>query len=62
MLFVSATPGQYELEKCGGEVVEQIIRPTGLVDPPIDVRPARGQVPDLLEADQAAERRRASGC
>ncbi len=49
VLFVSATPGPYELEKCGGEVVEQIIRPTGLVDPVIHVAPARGQVPDLLE-------------
>jgi len=47
-LFVSATPAPYELEACGGEVVEQIIRPTGLVDPPIEVCPARGQVPDLL--------------
>ena len=49
VLFVSATPGPYELEECGGEVVEQIIRPTGLIDPPIEVLPARGQVPDLLE-------------
>lgn len=49
VLFVSATPGQYELKKCGGETVEQIIRPTGLVDPVVEVRPARGQVPDLLE-------------
>lgn len=49
VLFVSATPGQYELKKCDGEVVEQIIRPTGLVDPVVEVRPARGQVPDLLE-------------
>jgi excinuclease ABC subunit B len=48
VVFVSATPGPYELELCGGEVVEQIIRPTGLVDPPIEVLPARGQVPDLL--------------
>ncbi len=48
-LFASATPGPYELKKCGGEVVEQVIRPTGLVDPRIEVRPARGQVPDLLE-------------
>ncbi len=47
-VFVSATPGPYELEKCGGEIVEQIIRPTGLVDPKIHVVPARGQVPDLL--------------
>ncbi|MDM8007850.1 MAG: excinuclease ABC subunit UvrB [Phycisphaerae bacterium] len=54
VLFVSATPGPYELEKCGGEVVEQIIRPTGLVDPMIYVHPARGQVPDLL--DRISER------
>ncbi|MFH0979978.1 MAG: excinuclease ABC subunit UvrB [Planctomycetota bacterium] len=47
-LFVSATPGPWELEKCGGEVVEQIIRPTGLCDPTLEVLPARGQVPDLL--------------
>ncbi len=52
VLFTSATPGPYELEKCGGEVVEQIIRPTGLVDPTIEVKPARGQVPDLLEQCQ----------
>jgi excinuclease ABC subunit B len=51
-LFVSATPGPYELKKCQGEVVEQIIRPTGLVDPTIEVKPARGQVPDLLERCQ----------
>jgi len=49
VLFMSATPGPYELEKCGGEVVEQIIRPTGLIDPPVEVQPARGQVPDLLQ-------------
>ncbi|MER3417249.1 MAG: excinuclease ABC subunit B [Gemmataceae bacterium] len=49
VLFVSATPGPYELERCGGEVVEQIIRPTGLVDPLIHVRPARGQVQDLIQ-------------
>jgi excinuclease ABC subunit B len=48
-LFMSATPGPYELEQCGGEVVEQVIRPTGLVDPLLHVRPARGQVPDLIE-------------
>jgi excinuclease ABC subunit B len=48
-LFMSATPGPYELDKCGGEVVEQVIRPTGLVDPLLHVRPARGQVPDLLK-------------
>jgi excinuclease ABC subunit B len=49
VLFMSATPGPYELERCGGEVVEQVIRPTGLVDPVLHVRPARGQVPDLIE-------------
>ena len=49
-VFVTATPGPYELEKSGGVVVEQVIRPTGLVDPPIEVRPATGQVPDLIEA------------
>src|SRR4029077_7257977 len=47
VLFMSATPGPYELERCGGEVVEQVIRPTGLVDPQIHVKPARGQVKDL---------------
>jgi excinuclease ABC subunit B len=52
VLFMSATPAPYELEACGGEVVEQIIRPTGLIDPPIEVRPARGQVPDLLQRIQ----------
>jgi len=49
VLFMSATPGPYELEQCGGEVVEQIIRPTGLIDPVIGIEPARGQVPDLLK-------------
>src|SRR5581483_3584093 len=48
-LFMSATPGPYELERCGGEVVEQVIRPTGLIDPVIHVKPARGQVPDLVK-------------
>ncbi|MDA1054225.1 MAG: excinuclease ABC subunit UvrB [Planctomycetota bacterium] len=49
VVFVSATPSNYELEKCGGEVVEQVIRPTGLVDPVIEVVPSRGQVQHLLE-------------
>jgi len=49
VIFVSATPGPYELERTGGEVVEQVIRPTGLVDPVIEVLPARGQVPDLIQ-------------
>ncbi len=48
-IFVSATPADWELAKCGGEVVEQVIRPTGLVDPPITVLPVAGQVDDLLE-------------
>lgn len=48
-IFVSATPGDYELEKTNGEVVEQVIRPTGLLDPVIEISPARGQVPHLLE-------------
>src|SRR5205807_2574798 len=49
VLFMSATPAAYELERCGGEVVEQVIRPTGLVDPLLHVKAARGQVPDLIE-------------
>src|SRR6476620_7637159 len=48
-IYVSATPGPYELAKSQGVVVEQIIRPTGLIDPPIDVRPVKGQVDDLLQ-------------
>jgi|688.fasta_scaffold07499_1 excinuclease ABC subunit B len=48
-IFVSATPSDYELEKTGGEVVEQIIRPTGLLDPVVEVVPAKGQVQHLLE-------------
>ncbi len=49
VIYVSATPAQYELEKSRGAVVEQLIRPTGLMDPELDVRPARNQVDDLLE-------------
>jgi excinuclease ABC subunit B len=52
-LFVSATPGPYELEKSGGVVVEQIIRPTGLLDPEVVVRPIKGQIDDLLEEIRA---------
>ncbi|MBN8597467.1 MAG: excinuclease ABC subunit UvrB [Planctomycetes bacterium] len=51
--FVSATPGPYELERTQGEVAEQVIRPTGLLDPIIEVKPAQGQVPDLIEQCQA---------
>jgi excinuclease ABC subunit B len=58
IMFVSATPGPYELDRCSGEVVEQIIRPTGLVDPVLHVRPARGQVSDLVgEIKKRADRR-----
>jgi excinuclease ABC subunit B len=57
LVYVSATPGPYELQKAGGVVVEQVIRPTGLMDPPIDVRPVKGQVDDLLaEIRTRAER------
>lgn len=49
VVYVSATPNDYELESTGGEVVEQIIRPTGLLDPVVEIQPARGQVPHLLE-------------
>jgi excinuclease ABC subunit B len=48
VIYVSATPGPYELEKTHGEFVEQIIRPTGLIDPPVEIRPIKGQVDDLL--------------
>jgi excinuclease ABC subunit B len=49
VVYVSATPGDYELEKTGGVIVEQLIRPTGLLDPPIEVRPSINQIDDLLE-------------
>src|SRR5271157_1619628 len=56
-IYVSATPGPFEMTKTAGVVVEQIIRPTGLVDPPVEVRPIRGQVDDLLaEIRKRAER------
>ena len=48
-IYVSATPGPYELTKAGGVIVEQVIRPTGLIDPQVEVRPVKGQVDDLLE-------------
>jgi excinuclease ABC subunit B len=57
MIAVSATPGQYELELSAGGVVEQIIRPTGLIDPEVDVRPVRGQVDDLLHEIRERVRR-----
>jgi excinuclease ABC subunit B len=49
VIYVSATPGPYELTKSGGVVIEQVVRPTGLVDPEVEVRPTRGQIDDLLE-------------
>ncbi len=48
-IFVSATPGDYELDKTDGLIVEQVVRPTGLLDPPIEVRPTKNQIDDLLE-------------
>jgi excinuclease ABC subunit B len=48
-VFVSATPGDYELEKTGGVVVEQVVRPTGLLEPPIEIRPSVNQIDDLLD-------------
>ena len=49
VIFISATPGDYELEKSGGVFVEQIIRPTGIPDPPVEIRPSENQIDDLLE-------------
>src|SRR5690348_10915149 len=59
-IYVSATPGPYELTKSGGVVVEQIIRPTGLIDPEVEIRPVRGQIDDLLAEirDRAAKNER----
>ena len=57
-IYVSATPGPYELTKTSGAVVEQIIRPTGLVDPAVEVRPVRSQVDDLLHEIRLREKRR----
>lgn len=49
VVYVSATPGDYELDKCEGVVVEQVVRPTGLLDPPIEIRPSKNQIDDLLD-------------
>ncbi len=57
IVFVSATPGDEELKLSGGVVVEQIIRPTGLVDPEVDVRPVKGQVDDLLQEIRVREKK-----
>jgi excinuclease ABC subunit B len=56
-IYVSATPGDWEVRQAGGVVVEQIIRPTGLIDPAVDVRPVKGQVDDLLAEIRERERR-----
>ncbi len=56
-VYVSATPGEYELTRSGGVVVEQLIRPTGLVDPEIEVRPVKGQIDDLLAEIRLREER-----
>jgi excinuclease ABC subunit B len=56
-IFTSATPGDWELEETGGVVVEQIIRPTGLVDPEVEIRPVKGQVDDLLAEVREREKR-----
>jgi excinuclease ABC subunit B len=53
LVYVSATPGPYELTKSAGVVIEQIIRPTGLIDPPVEVRPVKGQIDDLLHEIRA---------
>jgi excinuclease ABC subunit B len=58
VLYVSATPGPYELTKSGGGFVEQVIRPTGLVDPEVEIRPVKGQVDDLLEEIRVRAERR----
>lgn len=57
VIFVSATPGDYELEKSGGVVVEQLIRPTGLLDPEVEVRPVKGQIDDLIAEIREREAR-----
>jgi excinuclease ABC subunit B len=57
VIYVSATPGDWEIQQAGGVVVEQIIRPTGLVDPAVDVRPVKGQVDDLLAEIRKREQR-----
>ena len=53
LMYVSATPAAWELEKCGGVIAEQVIRPTGLLDPEVEIKPTKGQVPDLLAQCEA---------
>ncbi len=57
VIYMSATPGPYELEKVGGDVVEQIVRPTGIVDPEVEVRPTENQIDDILNEIQRRVRR-----
>ena len=59
-IHVSATPGHWEMERTGGVFVEQVIRPTGLIDPPVEMRPARSQVDDLLGEVKRGGARKAS--
>ena len=61
-IFVSATPSAYELEKSEGSVVELVVRPTGLIDPEVEIRPVRTQVDDLLSEMQRARLRWAIAC
>ena len=61
-IYLSATPGDYELAKVGGDVVEQIIRPTGLVDPEVVVKPTKGQIDDLIHEINDRAPRATSGC
>ncbi len=56
-IYVSATPAEYELKKCEGEVIEQLIRPTGLIDPPMEVRPTKNQIDNLIEEIERCARR-----
>ncbi len=56
-IYVSATPAQYEIEKSDGEIVELVVRPTGLVDPPVEIRPTRGQVQDIMSEIQVRSER-----
>ncbi len=58
IIFVSATPGDYELQKCKGVVVEQLIRPTGLVDPEVEIRPSKNQIDDLIAEIRARTERK----
>ncbi len=60
-IYLSATPGPYELQRVGGDVVEQVIRPTGLIDPEVIIKPTKGQIDDLVHEIRAAGRARRAG-